>query len=121
MYNLYNIIIACDFTLSSLNIYINTDVSGIFFQDSSVHVNQYVSYNINIQSYISTLNKLFLFYSDNDTTDNIYVLVNWFSNEDIYISEYNNTNPTISHFSPTVTTEDEILNTGNSRLYINLN
>ena len=30
---------------------------------------QDVSYNINIQSDISTLNKLFLFYSDNNTTD----------------------------------------------------
>ena len=55
---------ACDFSLSSLNVYINTDVSGLFFQDRIVDINQDVSYHINIQADISALNKIFLFYSD---------------------------------------------------------
>lgn len=117
--NIYGLISSLNNTQGSNNVACLVNYST----NTNLYTNKDLISSKRFSIHFSKLNKFYniSLLHNTYTTDNIYVLVNGFYNEDIYISEYNNSNPTISNLSPTVTTQAEINSTGNARKYINLN
>ena len=60
-----------DFSLSALNVYINTEISGLFFQEAITPQLQDTSYQINVRVSTNSVNQLFLFHTSNTLGDTI--------------------------------------------------
>ena len=85
-----------DFSLSALNVYINTEISGLFFQEAITPQLEDTSYQINVRVSTNSVNQLFLFHTSNTLGNTIESDLTDLSSSDFkYAFNVNQWNPSI--------------------------